>query len=239
MDDEQAVGGPVDRAGSRLFDWSLAKSILRFLGKWMKTRKAWVGIGGTFILFILLAGIFSYQAGAFPAKNPYNYIKPNGGIGALEGAENGSASISDYAAEGTPMEDTVELNGTVVFRLKVTVEWTDEPNAGPSGRRLVNQADQFEVEVTLPDGQTETKQGSGTNSAPGIITLSYDWVSTGGMALGDTKLGTTNSVDVKVTCTDAGDQTPRFSPFGFRNRADGGNDYTLTVEYLYMPVEAD
>jgi|MudIll2142460700_1097286.scaffolds.fasta_scaffold238423_1 hypothetical protein len=238
MADEQAVKEPTGVSILRLFDLSLAKSIGRYLLKWVKTKKAWVGIGGTFILFLFLAYIFSYQAGAFPAKNPYNYVKPNGGIGELEGAENGSASISDYAAEGTPMEDTIELNGTKVFRLKVIVEWTDEPNAGLLGRRLVNQADNFEVEVTLPDGKTETKQGSGTNTAPGSITLSFDWVSTGGMPLGDTKLGTTNSVAVKVTCTDAGDQAPRFSPFGLRTRADGGNDYTLTVNYLYMPEDA-
>ncbi len=233
---EHAV--PADVSRTRLFDLSLAKNILKYLGKWIKTRKAWTGIGGTIILFLFLAGIFSYQAGAFPAKNPYNYVKPDGGIGALEGAENGSESITDYAAEGTPMEDTFELNGTKVYRLKVTLTWTDEPNAGPSGRRLVNQPDTFEVEVALPDGKTETKQGSGSNSAPGTITLSYDWVSTGGLPLGDTKLGTLNAVGVVVTCTNAGDQTPRFSPFGFRNRADGGNDYTLTVDYLYSPEKA-
>ena len=239
MEGKDSPGTDMSIPQPRLFDLSLAKNILKYLGKWVKTRKAWVGIVGTLLLFMSLGGIFSYQAGAFPSKNPYNYVKPDGGLGELEGAENESAIITDYATEGTPMEDTVELLGVKAYRLMVTVSWTDEDNAGPTGRRLVNQPDTFEVEVTLPDGEKETKQGSGSNTAPGTITFNYDWVSTGGMPLGDAKLGTANSIDVKVTCTNAGDQTPRFSPFGFRDRADGGNDYTLTVDYLYMPAKAD
>jgi hypothetical protein len=208
--------------------------------KWLKTPKAWVGIVGTIVLFAGLGVIFSMQAAAFPAKNPFNYVPPDGGVDPWAGTEKDQVTINDYAAEGGPsQENPISLEGERIYLLRATLTWTDEPNAGVTGMRLTNQPDVFEMEVQLPDGKSTTKEGSGSNTSPGSIVIEFNWTDEGGMTWADPKAGTTNDITVVVTCTNAGDQTTRFDPFGLRNRADGGNDYSLLVEYVYKPVRTD
>jgi hypothetical protein len=61
----------------------------------------------------------------------------------------------------------------------------------------------------------------------------YNWTAEGGKDWSDDSLGIGNSVDIDVTCTNAGDQEPLFAPFGFRSQADDGNNYSLSVYYIY------
>lgn len=198
--------------------------------KWVKTPKAWVGIIGTIVLFAGLAWIFSYQASAFPAKNPFNAQTPNGSPGGPDNAKLATETLPGNAPEGQAIPEEVSLEGKRIYSLRVTLTWTDEANAG---RRFTNQADTFELSVALPDGTTKKGTGSGTNVSPGTIVIDWNWTSTGGVNWADPKKGTTNDISITVTCTNAGDQTPRLSILGLRNRADPGNDYSLVVEYRY------
>ncbi len=234
MASEQAPPAGAFKGILNSFMWILAPLL-----KWLKTPKAWVGIVGTIVLFAGLGVIFSMQAEAFPAKNPWNAAPPNGGIDPWAGTEKDTVTLSDYAAEGQSQENPMSLEGERIFLLRATLTWRDEANAGITGRRLTNQPDVFEMEVQLPDGKTTTKEASGSNTSPGSIVIEFNWTSEGGVTWADPKAGTTNDITIVVTCTNAGDQTTRFDPFGFRNREDGGNDYTLVVEYVYKPMKAD
>ena len=200
------------------------------LFKWVKTPKAWVGIIGTAVLFVVLAWIFSAQAQAFPAKNPFNAVSPNGNIGGPDNAKLSTETLTGNAPEGQAIPEEVSLVGKRIYSLRVTLTWTDEANAG---RRFTNQADNFELAVALPDGTSKSGTGVGTNTNPGKIAIEWNWTSTGGVNWADAKKGTTNDVSITVTCVTAGDQKPRISILGLRDRADAGNDYSLLVEYRY------
>ena len=211
-------------------DEGVMKMVLGDLLKWVKTPKAWVGIVGTIILFAVLAEIFALQADAFPAKNPFNVNPPGGTPGGPDNAKLATETLNGNAPEGQAIPEEVSLDGSRIWSLRVTLTWQDEANAG---RRFTNQADAFELVVALPDGTPKTGTGSGTNTNPGNIVVEWNWTSSGGVNWADSKKGTTNDVSITVTCTSAGDQKPRLSILGLRNRADAGNDYTLVVEYRY------
>ena len=211
-------------------DEGILKMVFNELFKWVKTPKAWAGIVGTAALFIALAYIFSAQAQAFPAKNPFNAVSPNGDIGGPDNAKLATETLTGNAPEGQAIPEEMSLEGKRIWSLRVTLTWTDEANAG---RRFTNQADTFELAVALPDGTPKSGTGSGTNTNPGKIVVEWDWTSSGGMNWEDAKKGTTNDISITVTCTAAGDQKPRLSILGLRDRADAGNDYTLVVEYRY------
>ena len=206
------------------------KMVFNELFKWVKTPKAWVGIVGTAVLFVALAWIFSAQAQAFPAKNPFNVNPSNGGPGGPSNAKLATESLPGNAPEGQAIPEEVTLEGKRIWSLRVTLTWTDEAN---SGRRFTNQPDSFELSVALPDGTSRTGTGQGTNVNPGNIVVEWNWTTSGGMNWADAKKGTTNDVAMTVTCVSAGDQTPRLDIFHFRNKADPGNDYSLIVEYRY------
>jgi hypothetical protein len=206
------------------------KMVFDVLIKWVKTPKAWVGIVGTAVLFVVLAWIFSAQAQAFPAKNPFN-VNPSGGSpGGPDNAKLATETLTGNAPEGQAIPEEFSLEGKRIWSLRVTLTWTDEAN---SGRRFTNQADSFELAVTLPDGTSKSGTGSGTNTNPGNIAVDWNWTSSGGVNWADAKKGTTNDIAMTVTCTAAGDQQPRLDILHLRDKADPGNDYSLLVEYRY------
>ncbi|MCK5413879.1 MAG: hypothetical protein KAJ35_00710 [Thermoplasmata archaeon] len=204
--------------------WMIITPIL----KWLKTRHSWFSIGGTFILLVGLAWMFGYQAEAFPAQDPYNEGNSNPHPGIPDDATQEILTVNGYASEGSSLDERFDLLGQTVWTMRITFSATDEPPA--RNYRFTNEADNFEITVTLPDGTTETKSdfASGSNSA--AITFTFDWEEEGGK---DWTEDGGNSVLVKVQCTDAGDQVPFFSPFSRREIADDGNDYTLVVDYSY------
>ena len=110
----------------------------------------------------------------------------------------------------------------------ITFSAIDEPPA--RNVRFTNEADDFEVTVTLPDGTTETMSDYAKDSKAAVITFKFDWKDEGGM---DWTEDGGNNVVVTVECTDADDHYPFFSPFDRRTIADNGNDYTLEVDYSY------
>jgi len=213
-------------------DEGLVSTILAWLRAWLRTPKAWVGIVGTLILMVMLGGIFSYQAGAFPAKNPYNVNPPSPWPGIPADALVEIQDLSSYATEGQAIEEQVPLQGTRLYAIVVELSFLDEPNAG---RRFTNTADTLEIVVGLPDGTSKSASATGTNVAGGEALLTWDWTSGGGIPWGSTVGGGSTEISVKVTCTEAGDQEPRIDITHLRDRADGGNDYALLVGYIFAP----
>jgi hypothetical protein len=212
---------------------SLLGMVFRGLFDWLKTRHALYSIMGTIALFALLAYIFAAQANAFPAKNPYNYNGSGPDVVGPDDAEEETISVSGYAREGQPIPESFDMQGERIWGMIIELTFQDEPN--DVRRRFTNTADTFVVTVTFPDGTSDDVSGSGTNSAAKTLTLAFNWTEDGGMDWRDPDTGATNTVDIEVLCQTAGDQTPFFSPFNFRTIADDGNDYTLSVLYIYTP----
>ena len=200
--------------------------IIDGLMNWLKTRHAMFSILGTFMLLAALGMLFSYQAEAFPAKDPWNEgPTPNGGVGPSN-AEYLTDTIPGRVLEGQSNDETFDLDGDTIWIMEVALSFTDEQP--DRAQRFTNEADTLEVTVMFPDGESETKSASGTNNNPGTILFNYNWTADDGMDWSDDG---GNSVFITVTCTEAGNQHPLFNPFGLREVEDTGTDYTLVVYY--------
>ena len=203
------------------------------LMRWLRTRHALISIVGTFVLMAGLAWLFSYQAGAFPAQDPYN-VEPTtiSGTGPTN-AEYLTETQSGRAIEGQePTPEPFDLAGDVIWVMEVALSFTDE-NPDRT-QRFTNEPDTFEVTVVFPDGESETKSASSSYPNPGTILFNFNWTGDGGI---DWTEDGGNSVEVIVLCTEAGNQHPLFNPFGFREVEDTGNDYTLSVYYGFTEYD--
>jgi hypothetical protein len=203
---------------------SLLWIVVDGLLKWLKTRHAMFSILGTLGLMIALAWLFSYQAEAFPAQDPYN-VEPtvNGGTGPSN-AEYLTETQSGRANEGQSMDETFDLVGDVIWIMDIALSFTDEQP--DRSQRFTNEPDTFEVTILFPDGESETKSASSSYPNTGTILFNFNWTSDGGIDWTDDG---GNFVVATVSCTEAGNQHPLFNPFGFREVEDTGNDYTLSV----------
>jgi hypothetical protein len=207
---------------------SIIRMIIGAFQKWLKTRHALISIIGTIVLFSVLAWIFSAQADAFPAQNPYNILPPAPSINGPADAKEDTVSVTGYVGERSSEPEHFDLVGDMIYAIEVTVSFRDEPD---SGVRYDNTPDDFELTVTLPDGTSDTKTGFADEDNDRSVPFLFEWDE--GITWADKKTGATNFVDVTIECTDAGDHTPFFSPFNFRTTADNGNDYTVEVWHLY------
>ncbi len=207
---------------------SLIWMIITPIMKWLKTRHAWASISGTIVLLVVMAYMFAWQAEAFPAADPYNAVIPDPHPGVPDDAIQEVETLNGYASEGSPYDERIDLMGDTVWTMRITFSATDEPPA--RNFRFTNEADDFELTVTMPDGTSETKTGYATDTNPASIIFTYDWQDDGGMALDPSD---TNTMLVTVHCTDADDHYPFFSPFNQRVIDDEGNAYTLVVDYSY------
>jgi hypothetical protein len=207
---------------------SLVMIVFDGLLKWLKTRHAMFSILGTFVLMIMLAALFSYQAEAFPAADPFNEgSTTNGGTGPSN-AEYLTQTQSGRVSEGQSNDETFDLTGDVIWVMEVALSFTDEDP--DRAQRFTNEPDTLEVTIMFPDGESESKSASGTNTNPGTILFNYNWTADGGM---DWTEDGGNNVLVTVTCTEAGNQHPLFNPFGLREVEDTGTDYTISVYHGY------
>lgn len=211
-------------------DDSIIWMIITPIFKWLKTRKAWFAIAGTFILLVGLAWLFAYQAQAFPAADPYN-VNPNGPSPTIpDDALEETLNIQGYVGDGQTMDEPFDLADGRIWTIEVTFTAMDEPPA--RNFRFTNQPDDFTVTVMLPDGTTEDKSDytADDSGKQAVISFTFDFKEDGGM---DWSKEGGNSITVSVECTDAGDHVPFFSPFSFREIADDGNNYNIEVHYSY------
>jgi len=135
--------------------------------------------------------------------------------------------VSDYTNEGDEWGGPVEVGVPNVARMRFTLTWTDEADAGV---RYTNQPDTFELAVTPPNG-TERTSGAVANAQGGEGTASVSFEFEGAK---DPFWNGTGEWGVVVRCATAGDQTPLISPFNRRVQADDGNAWTLSVECVHL-----
>ncbi len=209
---------------------SLVWIIGDLLAKWLKTRHAVYSIVGTIALLAALAWLFSYQAQAFPAADPYNVgpITPSGT--GPSNAEYATDSLTGTATEGSAIDETFSLQGDVIWVMDVTFTFTDE--APDRTRRFTNEKDSFDVTVTFPDGESQTKSASSLYPNPGELKFNYNWTADDGM-----EWSPEDSVIITVELTEAGNQHPLLNPFGFREVEDNQNAYSLSVYYGFTEFD--
>ena len=198
--------------------------------KWLKTRHAVYSIIGTIALLAALAWLFSYQAQAFPAADPYN-VSPTipSGTGPSN-AEYDTESVSGTATEGSSVDETFSLQGDVIWILEVTFTFSDE--APDRTRRFTNEPDSFDVTLTLPDGEAVTKSATSSYPNAGNIEFTYNFTSDDGM-----EWSAEETITLTVELTEAGNQHPLLNPFGFREVEDNQNAYSLSVYYGYTEFD--
>jgi hypothetical protein len=197
---------------------SLLWLIITPIFKWLKTRHSWISIFGTFILLV--------------SGDPFNATPGSGGSTGPDNSLEDTIPYSGYVREGpsNAVPERFDLNGTRIWTIEVRFTAMDEPPARQF--RFTNEADDFVVTVTLPDGREV--EGSdhtnyGTNKEAAII-FDFDFNDDGGW---DTSEEGGNIVMVNVECTTADDHYPFFSPFNTRTIADDGNNYEIAVRYSY------
>lgn len=209
---------------------SLIRMIFSALMKWLRTRHALFSIAGTIGLLLLLSYIFAYQASAFPASDVLNYKPPPNNPSGPDDSIERTITVSGYANEGGTVDEDFDLEGDRIWALEVTLTFQDEP---AQRRRFTNEADTIEVTLKFPDGTSDSDSASASSTNQGTINMFYNWSEEGGKDWTGGDPNAVNSVTVSIECTVAGDQVPFFNPFDMRTIADGGNDYQLTVFYIY------
>jgi hypothetical protein len=184
------------------------------------------------VFIVIMAGMFSYQAGAIKVGPVAEQNNGGGGGGkpvSYDGwtAQTGASQETGTATEAQP-GDAMQLSieeknlATVTFTLK----WKDEPDQYP---RHQNQPDTLGVDATTPWGANKTASGKNVYSASGgegSVSLSFDLV--------QTKYNGENGSGVwqfTVFCTDAGDHMPK--NVGLIKWIDSGNAYTLDITWKY------
>ncbi|MBN1539563.1 MAG: CPBP family intramembrane metalloprotease [Candidatus Thermoplasmatota archaeon] len=143
----------------------------------------------------------------------------------VESREWNTQLVGSYLGEGQTETVLIDSNGTKVTKVNVSLQWSDEPDAGI---RYTNLPDTFTID--LLDGSGE-KLGSqqGTSGRLSIV-----WV----MQDESVDLG---NLSVNVKCYRAGDQEPMVNLLGLRTIADNGNDFNLRIDFetLYVKYEGE
>ena len=125
---------------------------------------------------------------------------------------------------------TIDEDIKTLAEVQFTLTWNDEDDEtvspGPFQTiTLTNQPDQFALEVVTPMGDSnETEYQANQHDKEGMVSivLKLDG-KTGGPGQ--------NVWEVTILCGTCGDQV---GPAGVYSRADGGNSWLLTVEYVYL-----
>jgi hypothetical protein len=146
----------------------------------------------------------------------------------------GSISDSTFIQERSGQTYTIASNDTkIVKNLEITISWEDESGTPLRVRRYRNQPDTFSAILVHPDGNT-TALGE-MDDGPIMFDVSFnETVMEELYGLGDYEL--------VVTCINAGDWEPLFSPLGiWPPISDTGNDVDIQIQetYLAPPLEEE
>ena len=149
------------------------------------------------------------------------------------------ATTSDVTGQSTEQVEgssqTVTIEDLNVFTVVFELSWTDEPDTS----RHTNQPDTFQIEVTSPDGRTSQGSGSNTLGSPGSIVVTMERNITKEVqenkALKKKTADPTWTGDwsINISCTNAGEQTPRIDILGLREQADTGNEWELGISWSF------
>ena len=174
--------------------------------------KNWIG----FVVFLLIMGV---MASVFSGAADQEI---GGGSGGDIFAPKGYVR-TDYTNEGMTEDLTITIPDENVIWVNFTLTWRDE--ADEPNRQ--NEPDSFTLGVTTPWGEDDS--GSGTNPRNGEGTITLDFTN---YASEDTPYNSEGTGDYEITvrCDDAGNQVFIGGIFA---DDDDGNQWTLTMEYIY------
>jgi membrane protease YdiL (CAAX protease family) len=144
-----------------------------------------------------------------------------GGAGEGQGGEQPRVltyNESDYATEGDTISYDLGEAQMRVLGIDARLTWTDEAAAS---RRYTNTPDTLNVELRMPDGTSLAVDEGDTGSVTASWTTEVPVL--------------VDSIAARVTAVSCGDQVPIVNLLGLRARADGGNDFSLTVEVTVLP----
>ncbi|MBN1389244.1 MAG: CPBP family intramembrane metalloprotease [Candidatus Thermoplasmatota archaeon] len=215
-----ATGSPMEKQkrDNRLFRWLRDRD----QGQWPK--RPWFTVSLVTLMFCLTMLPIAGLIGADDPNLLSDGIKDYKGE-RVEVREWNTELVGSYLGEGQSETFLMDSNGTKVTKVNVSLQWSDEPDAGI---RYTNLPDTFTI--YLIDGSGEelgTDQGASGR-------LSMVWV----MQDENEDLG---NLSVVVKCYRAGDQEPMVNLLGLRTIADTGNDFNLRIDYetLYVTYEGE
>ena len=147
-------------------------------------------------------------------------------------AEHKTESQTGTAREGEPQDEPFDLEMGTIWTMEIGVSFQDEAS---SRVRFTNQPDEFELTVTFPDGESETKHDTAVYQNEKTVLFRWNWTNPDGTGGMDWSEHGGNAVVVTVECTSAGDEEPiiRIPFLGLRDIPDNGNAYTINLFYTY------
>jgi len=127
--------------------------------------------------------------------------------------------LEGSAAEGQSESKEVNIEEAKVISVTFTLRWTDEPDA--DGRHS-NTPDTLGIDADSAFGSDGDEGSNGELSLSFVAPEKKPWDMRG------------KPWNITITAVNCGDQEPLIpDPIGFRTIVDGGNDYQLTVDYVF------
>lgn len=188
-------------------------------------NKLKVGIGGMIIITLMLAGVFSYEAGAVKviSLEDIEVIQATGIDTKAELIEFINKESTDGNSNENSQKDvTVNIPHERLLQVSCELTWTDEPSSYFQG---TNEPDEFGVFILNSAGDEVANSGVGTTGNVQVSTDQLDYEQK------DFKDNYVGEWKIVVECGDCGDD---YSRFGFRSTPDTGNAWSLEINYKYL-----
>lgn len=176
------------------------------------------GVGMAVLLVLLLIG---WGLGVFEAESEGGYSDVDYKVELYDGALD---PLTGYSNEDTTVYRAVDVEEAAITNITFTLTWQDEPDQ-PA---MENDGDEFSLNVTTPWGEgDETPMTRNEHGEEGVLILTFRAPAAGEYP----DSGSAGTYHVNITMGEAGEQWLLGIPSVGLN--DGGNDWTLTVEYQY------
>jgi hypothetical protein len=204
--------------------WDMAALLRRFkldmvVTLWQRDvfGRAAVYVMAILVLLGIQGVVWGFGSGPFvPEPPPEGEWVPVGG----------NTVVTGYTGEGMTEEAVPDLDDLDLVAANMTLVWNDndvdEPGPGITPLSPKNQPDSFRLTVRLPDGTQYTGQGTNEpDSRRGEVDVTVP----------RPQEGVINGWVIEVECTESGDVV---GTLGRVWGTDGGNDWSLTIEYTYL-----
>jgi hypothetical protein len=153
------------------------------------------------------------------------------GLGKLDSFVEDSENLTGGGMLNEGQSEMITISSELdkyIKEVKVTLTWTDEPDNSP----LENQPDTFSVTLTGPGG-SESSSGSNAIGSPGMITTEIGFTISEVAELISAEEDD-YGIECIITMEEAGNQE---GPFGLYEQPDDSNDYTYTMEIIWLVPE--
>lgn len=196
--------------------------------KIFEENKKPTAIVGYIIIFIVIAAVFSYEASGIEtmdAKEVWDNLQKQAGVGSEREPSIGTLSEDGRTSEKSTYSHKFSLEHEFLTAVSASLSWKDED----AGIGRTNAPDEFKITLVSPTGESVNSQfvsNSATSGEGAIPPISMSLVE---------DVDHTGEWEVIVEAGDCGDYYGRFGYVSYQ--ADDGNDWTLSIEYKYFPVE--